>query len=332
MPHPVKVTGVGSYAPAKVLTNTDLEKMMDTSDEWITTRTGIRERHITAADEATSDMALAAARQALAMGGVRAEDVGYIVVGTVTPDMPFPSAACLVQDHLGAKNAGAMDVGAGCTGFLYAFQTGVALVASGMHDKVLVIGADTLSRILDWTDRSTAVLLGDGAGAVVLERARKDEPHVMSTYTGSDGSLWELLHMPAGGSRLRASAETVEKGLHSFKMRGNSTFRQAVEIMGEACQKALDDAGLSLSDIDFVIPHQANLRIINALASRLDIPDDKLVITVDRYGNTSAAACPMALSDVVKEGRVKRGDTILMVSFGAGLTWGATVFGWYPPA
>jgi len=328
MSYSAKITGVGSYAPEKILTNFDLEKMMDTSDEWISTRTGIRERHIAAPEEATSDMAYHASVDALAMARLRGEDVDGILVGTVTPDMPFPSAACFLQERLGAERAAALDISAGCTGFLYALHLGASLIASGAHERLLLVGAETTSRMLDWSDRSTAVLLGDGAGAVVMERARDGDPTVYSTHIGADGRLWELLHMPAGGSRHPASADTVREHLHSFKMRGNSTFKQAVEIMEGASERALEKAGLTLDDIDVVIPHQANLRIIKALANRMEIPEEKVAVIVDRYGNTSSATCPMALADLAREGRVKRGDKILMVSFGAGLTWGAAVFGW----
>lgn len=328
MAHPAKITGVGAYAPKKILTNFDLEKMMDTSDEWITTRTGIRERHIAAPEEATSDMAYHAAADALAMAGYEGSDIDGIVVGTVTPDMPFPSAACFLQEKLGAKNAGAFDIGAGCTGFLYTVHIGQSLIASGAHRRLLLVGAETTSRMLDWSDRSTAVLLGDGAGAVVMERAEAGEPSVLATHIGADGGLWELLHMPGGGSRHPATEASVRDRLHYFKMRGNSTFKQAVEIMEGAAVRALEKAGLDLADIDLVIPHQANLRIIRALGTRMGIPEEKVAVTVDRYGNTSSATCPMALRDLVGEGRVHRGDKILMVSFGAGLTWGAAVFEW----
>ncbi len=325
---PVRVRGIGAYAPKRVLTNHDLEQMVDTSDEWIQSRTGIKERRMAAPEEATSDLAYAAARQVMERTGVTAMDLDFIVVATVTGDMQFPSVACLLQDRLGAKQAGAVDVAAGCTGFLYAFHLARTLVASGVHKRVLVVAAEVLTRMLDWTDRTTCVLLGDGAGAVILEAAAEGEEGVLSSHLGSDGSLWDLLYFPAGGSRTPTTPETVDQRLHFFKMNGQATFKQACGVMERACQQALEDAGLSLAEIDLVVPHQANLRILNQLSERMGISAEKMVVTIDRYGNTSAASVPMALNDAYEQGRLKPGQLVLMVSFGAGLTWGAAVFRW----
>lgn len=324
----VKVTGVGSYAPEKVLTNKDIEKMVDTSDEWITARTGIKERHIAAPHQAASDLAFEAAKGALEMAGIEGKDLDFIVVATVLPDMPFPSTACFLQEKLGAKNAAGVDVEAGCSGFLYAFHLANALVASGAHKKVLIVAAEILSRILDWTDRSTCVLLGDGAGAVVMERAEEGDPQVLSSHVGSDGSQWDLLYMPGGGSRNPTSAQTIEDRLHFFKMNGAATFRQAVGIMEGASLRAMEEAGITMDQVDLFIPHQANYRIITALADHMNFPLEKIAVTVHKYGNTSAATVPMALDEYVRSGRIKRGDTVLIAAFGAGLTWGSAVLKW----
>ncbi|MHB1843103.1 MAG: beta-ketoacyl-ACP synthase III [Sulfobacillus sp.] len=325
---PVRVLGIGAYVPERILTNHDLEKMVDTTNEWIVSRTGIKERHVAADGEATSDLAYRAACQVMERTGVSADQIDFIVVATVTADMQFPSVACLLQDRLGAHRAGAVDVAAGCTGFLYAFHLARSLVASGVQKRVLVVAAECLSRMLDWTDRSTCVLLGDGAGAVILEAAADGVEGVLSSHLGSDGGLWDLLYFPGGGSRNPTSHQTVDQGLHFFKMNGQATFKQACGVMERACQQALDEAGVSLDQIDLVVPHQANLRILNQLSERMGIPPGKMAVTIDRYGNTSAASVPMALNDYYQEGHLKPGDLVLIVSFGAGLTWGAAVFRW----
>lgn len=321
------IAGLGIYVPERVLTNSDLEKMVDTSDEWITARTGIKERRIAAPEEATSDLALKAAQAALRSAGVEADEVDLIIVATNTPDMLFPATACLVQDKLRARKAGAFDLLAGCTGFITALATGAQFIASGAMDTVLVIGAETLSRIINWQDRNTCVLFGDGAGAVVLRPAGGDYG-VLASVLRADGSGGELLCMPAGGSRLPASADTVARELHFVHMNGREVFKFAVRAMGEAANEALRRAGLKETDLDFLVPHQANIRIIDSAARRLGLPPERVVVNVHRYGNTSTASIPLALFEAVEEGRIRPGDNVVLVAFGAGLTWGATVVRW----
>ena len=321
------IVGVGAALPERVLTNFDLEKMVDTSDEWIRTRTGIRERRIADEKTATSDLAIAAARQALERAGVKGEEVDLILVATVTPDMVFPSTANLVQVGLGATKAAAMDLEAGCSGFIYALAVGGQFIAAGLYETVLVIGAETLSKITDWTDRNTCVLFGDGAGAAVL-RPVSPERGFLSFYLGADGSGGDLLQMPAGGSRRPTSPETVQQRLHFIQMNGSEVFKFAVRVMGEASVRALEMAGLTTKDVDFLVPHQANLRIIDAAVKRLNLPPDRVVVNLDRYGNMSAASIPVALEEAWREGKIKDGDVVVMVAFGAGLTWAATVLRW----
>jgi len=321
------ILGLGASIPEKVITNFDLEKMVDTSDEWIRTRTGIRERRVAPEGQTTSDLALAAARQALAAAGLTAERLDLIIVATVTPDMPFPATACLVQERLGAHRAAAFDLEAACSGFVYALTTGAQFIQAGVYDYVLVIGAETLSRIVDWTDRSTCVLLGDGAGAVVLGPV-PDDAGILAAYLGADGSGADLLKQPAGGSLLPASLETVKRRLHFIQMQGREVFRFAVNIMGDAAQKALAQCGLTFADVDLYVPHQANYRIIEASAKRFGLPMEKVMVNIDRYGNTSAASIPVALNEAFRAGRIKSGDIVLLVAFGGGLTWGAAVVKW----
>ncbi len=323
----VSITGIGSYAPERVLTNKELEKMVDTTDEWIMTRTGIRERHIARDDQATSDLAAEAARRALADAGVKAEDVGMISVSTITPDMGFPNTGCLVQDLIGAKKAFCFDLEAACSGFIYGLETAKNFIASGAVETALVIGAEKMSAFVDWKDRSTCVLFGDAAGAAVLQA--KGAPHgVMSSVFGSDGSLGELLMLPAGGSRKPASEQTVKDRLHYLKMAGREVFKHAVTNMVKSAKEAIHRCGLTPHDIDWIIPHQANRRIIDAIADRLGEPAEKLVINLDRYGNTSAATIAVALDELWRSGKLKKGHKILMVAFGGGFTWGATVVEW----
>lgn len=323
----VSIVGTGMYAPERVLTNADLEKMVDTTDEWIVTRTGIRERHIARADQATSDLAAEAARRALADAGVRAEDVDLIIVATITPDMGFPNTACLVQNQIGAKKAFCFDIEAACSGFIYALETGKKFIASGSIQTALIIGAEKMSAFVDWQDRGTCVLFGDGAGAAVLQA--RNAPHgIMASVLGSDGALGELLMLPAGGSRNPASEQTVKDRLHYLKMAGREVFKHAVTNMVVSAKGALKKSGLTAHDVDWIIPHQANLRIIDAIADRLGEPREKLVINLDRYGNTSAATIIMALDELSKSGKVKKGQRVLMVAFGGGFTWGATVVEW----
>jgi len=324
----VAIAGTGAYAPERLLTNRDLEAMVQTSDEWIVARTGMKERRVAAAGEATSDLASAAAMRALEDAGMVPADVEMIVVATITPDYPFPNTACLVQDKIGASKAFCMGLEAACSGFLYAMETARLYVASGAVDNALAIGAETMSSILDWTDRSTCVLFGDGAGAAVLRPSTDGRGGLLSTVMGSDGSLVDLLYMPAGGSRKPATAETVAAREHSLRMRGREVFKHAVVHMVKAARAALHRANLKVSDIDWVIPHQANTRIIDAIGNRLGIPDEKLIVNVDRYGNTSGASIGLALDEAVRDGRIRPGHRVLMAAFGAGFTWGATVMEW----
>jgi len=322
----IGIIGVGKYLPEKVLTNADLEKMVDTSDEWITTRTGIKERRLAAKNEAASDLALAACRQALADAKLKPEEVELIIVATVTPDMQFPSTACLVQSGLGAKNAVCFDISAACAGFIYALTTAQQFLACGTYKNALVAGVEVLSSVTDWQDRNTCVLFGDGAGAAVLSEV--ESGGILSTYLGSNGDMTELLNVPAGGSRLPATKETIEKRLHYVKMRGNELFKIAVKSMADAALIAVERAGLKCKDIDLVIPHQANIRIILAVAKKLGFVEDSIYLNIARYGNMSSASSAIALCDAVREGRVKKGDTILLDAFGAGLVWGACVIQW----
>ena len=323
----VSIVGTGSYLPEKILTNADLEKMVDTTHEWIFTRTGISQRHIARHDETTSDMATVAAQRALESAGVAADEVDMIVVATVTPDMVFPNTGCFVQHRLGAKNAFCFDIEAACAGFIYGMEIGRRFVASGAVNTALIMGAEKLSDVTDWKDRTTCVLFGDGAGAVVLQ-AREDTRGIMATVMGSDGSLTGLLNIPAGGSRNPASAKTLEDRLHYIRMEGKEVFKHAVRCMSDACVKALNQAGLTMADVKLIVPHQANMRIIQAIADRLEAPPEKLCVNLSRVGNMSGASIPAALDEAVREGRLSKGDIALFVAFGGGFTWGATVMEW----
>lgn len=318
-----KITGTGSAVPDAVLSNSDLEKMVETSDEWITTRTGIRERRIADESTASSDIAHEAARKALEAADVGPGELDAVVVGTVTPDFLFPSTACVVQSRLGAKNACAFDLMAGCAGFLYTLHIAQGMIKSGGAEKILVIGAETLSKIVDFKDRSTCILFGDGAGAVVLEGS--DEPGILSSLVSSDGDCWDLLYVPAGGSRRPVDRDVLETGDQYIKMKGNDVFKVAVKSMESATVDAVEKAGLRPDDIDLFVPHQANHRIVEAVRKRLDFPEEKVFLNLDRYGNTSAASVPLALDEAVRSGRVRRGDTVLFAAFGAGFAWGASV-------
>ena len=321
------IAWVGHYAPEKVLTNADLEKMVDTSDEWIQTRTGIRERRIAAADETSSAMGAAAARKALENARVSPEDVEAIYVATCTPDMIFPSTACLIQAALGAQRAYGFDISSACAGFLMALDAAAAAIESGRVQTALVIGSEKLSAVTDWTSRNTCVLFGDGAGAVVLKAS--DRPGIRSSLLGVDGNQADFLSIPAGGCKQPASAETVQNHLHTIHMAGRETFKTAVNTMLGAAQDAIARAGLTVADIDCMVPHQANMRIVEAVAKRLGAGViEKVFLNLDRYGNTSAASIPLALSEAVAAGRIKSGDKILMVAFGGGLSWGGTVVEW----
>lgn len=322
---PVSITGTGSYLPEKILTNEDLEKMVDTSHEWIHSRTGVSERRVAADDEATSDMAIKAANEALKAANVEASAIGLIIVATVTPDMPFPSTACLVQSAIGVKEALCFDLEAACSGFLYSVETARGMISSGLVDAALVIGAEKMSAVTDWEDRATCVLFGDGAGAVVMQSV-PEEKGILATAVGSDGSLGDLLSIPAGGSRNPASQKTIDEHLHYIKMAGNNVFKYAVNCMSDAAHSALEKANLTIEDIDWVVPHQANVRIIKAISNKVGIPMDKFVVNLDRLGNTTAATVPLALDEGIRDGRIKKGETVLSLVFGGGFTWGATVF------
>lgn len=323
----VSITGVGSYVPERVLSNADLERMVDTSDEWITTRTGIRERRIAAPHETTSDMAVAAGRKALERAGVTAEQIDLIIVATITPDMPFPSTACLVQQKLGASRAAAFDIEAACSGFVYALDIASHFVASHTYETVLVIGAEKMSSVVDWTDRNTCVLFGDGAGAAVLQN-RPNAHGLLTTCLGSDGSKAGLLELPGGGSACPPTAESVANRMHYLRMDGKQTFKNAVNAMVSAAHDALERCGLTIERIRCIIPHQANQRIITAVSEQLGAAEGQVFVNVDRFGNTSAASVAIALDEAATAGRIQRGDLVLMVVFGAGLTWGAAIIEW----
>lgn len=326
-----RIRSTGSYVPSKILTNADLEKLVDTSDEWITTRTGIKERRIAGPEEACSDLALEAARRALDAGGVKAGELDLIMVATVTPDTHVPSAACLLQNRLGASNAAAFDINAACSGFVYALGIAEAFITSGRHRKVLVAGSEVLSRVTDWQDRSTCVLFGDGAGAVVLEpgpSGSDDGSGIISVNIHADGGMGDLLTIPAGGSRMPTSGETLKKRLHYIRMSGNETFKIAVKTLENLVKNTMEAAGLTASDIALFVPHQANLRIIKALAERLGVPMEKVAVNIDRLGNTSSASIPIALDEAVRSGRVKAGDYVLLEAFGGGLTWASALIKW----
>jgi len=323
----VSIIGTGSYLPEKVLTNEDLSRIVDTNDEWITTRTGIKERRVAAKDEYTSDMAAKAALKAIEQANISPEEINLILVATATPDMLFPATACFVQKKIGATGAACLDISAACAGFLFGIEIAEQFITSHTYDTVLVIGADKLTSITNWTDRNTCVLFGDAAGAAIL-RHRGGSHGVITTHIGSYGQYSGILFMPGGGSRCPITRENVDLNLATIHMSGKEVYKQAVTAMVSAAQKAVEQAGLSVQDIACVIPHQANLRIIEGIADRLDIPLERFYVNLDRYGNTSAAAVAVALDEANRTGRIKPGDYILMVVFGGGLTWASTVIEW----
>jgi len=323
----VSITGVGSYLPAKVLTNHELEKMVETSDEWITTRTGVKERRVAAKDEYTSDLGAKAAQRAIKMAGITADEIDLIVLATCTPDMLFPSTGCLVQRKIGAHRAAAFDLEAACAGFIYGLEIGQQFIMSRTYDTVLVVGAEKISTITNWKDRNTCVLFGDGAGAAVLQN-RPQSHGLLTAVMGADGNKAELLRVPGGGSRCPATAESVGAGLHYVHMEGRETFKHAVQAMQTAAEEALRRCEIDISKIKCVIPHQANRRIIDAVGERLGVRPGQMFVNLDRYGNTSAASVAIALDEAVSSGRITRGDLILLVVFGAGFTWGAAVIEW----
>jgi 3-oxoacyl-[acyl-carrier-protein] synthase-3 len=323
----VSIIGTGSYVPERVLSNADLEKLVDTTDIWITTRTGIKERRIAAEGENTSHMAAKAAKKAMEQARVKASEIDLIIVATVTPDTFFPSTACHVQRILGAKNAACFDISAACSGFLYAIEVAQQFISNHAYNTILVIGADKLSSIVNWEDRNTCVLFGDGAGAAIL-RYRAGSHGVITTYMGSDGNYGDILHIPGGGCAVPVTKDNIDKKLNTLHMNGRETFKQAVTSMLSAAREALKRSGLTVEDLTCIIPHQANARIIEALAERLDLPLSKFHVNLDRYGNTSAAAVAIALDEANRTGRFKEGDYILMVVFGGGLTFASSVVQW----
>ena len=323
-----RIIGTGSYAPAKVLTNADVEKLVETSDEWIRTRTGISERRITTEDEATSDLAYQASLRALEAASVDPADLDMILVATITPDMPFPSTACILQDRLKARRTAALDISAACSGFVYGLAVADGLLGLGSMRTVLLVGAESLTKIVNWKDRNTCVLFGDGAGAVVL-RAGEGERGILSTHLFADGAKGSLLMMPGGGSRHPLSQRALDEGLVAIQMaNGNEVFKGAVRAMEDAALTALKHNHLDVGDVDLMIPHQANLRIIDAVRKRLGLSEDRVCVNVQRFGNTSAASIPLALDEAVRGGRVKAGDLILLCAFGGGLTWGSALIRW----
>ncbi len=321
------IAGTGFYLPERILRNAELEKIVDTNDEWIVSRTGIRERRIASRDEATSDLAIPAAREALRDGSIAPEEIDLIIACTSTPDMLFPATACIVQDAIGAKKAGAFDLEACCTGFVYGLSVGSQFIGAGTYETVLVIGADIFSRIIDWTDRNTCILFADGAGAAVLKPA-KDEKVILGTQLGSNGAFANLIAQPAGGSRWPATYETVKKGLHYLKMDGRIVFRVAVEIAEKATRDILEEHCLSIEDIDCLILHQANARILMAVARRLELPESKVFMNLDRYGNASAASIAIALAEVARKKQLKKGSIVVIVGFGSGMTWASCIIRW----
>lgn len=323
-----RILGTGSYTPPKVLTNYDLEKIVDTSDEWIRTRSGIVERRISDENTPSSELAVKAAKNALEMAQISAEQLDLINVATVTPDYYFPSTGCLLQHKLGARKIMAYDHEAGCTGFIYGLIQADSFIRSGKAKYVLVVGVEELTKITNWTDRSSCVLFGDGAGAVVLGPTDDDDRGILATYAASDGSLGDLLLQHGGGSVMPASHETVDKHLHTIAMKGNEVFKHAVRCMEEAALMGLKLSGIAMKDLNWLVPHQANIRIIDFLARRLKLPMEQVIVTIHKYGNTSAASIPISLDEAVREGKIKEGDNVMMVAFGAGFTWGSVMVRW----
>ncbi len=323
-----KITGAGMHVPEKVVTNKDLEKLVETSDQWIMDRTGIRQRHIVSEGEANSDLAIQAAQQALRKANVKAEDLDLIIVATVTPDMMFPSTACLIQNKLGAKRAWGFDLSGACSGFLYALITAAQFIETGRYKKVLVIGSDVMSSIIDFEDRATCVLFGDGAGAVVLEPTEEEGIGILDSILAADGSGGTFLYMPAGGSRRPASIETVQKKMHYVHQDGRNVFKYAVKLMAEVSHEVLKRNGFGTEDVKLYVPHQANMRIITAAQDRLKLRDDQVAVNIDRYANTTAATIPSCLAEAQDCGRLRKGDLVVLASFGAGFTWGSVLLKW----
>ncbi len=321
------IAGIGHYIPERVVPNAELEQIVNTTDEWIVTRTGIRERRVAAPDQASSDLAYEAAKEAMADAGVGPGDLDLIIVGTATPDMLFPATACVLQDRLGARRAGAFDLSAACSSWVYGVAVAHGYVSSGLAETVLVVGAETLSKITNWNDRSTCVLFGDSAGAAVMGPCESGQGF-LSFYLGADGGGGSLISLPAGGSRLPSSYETVERQQHYLQMNGREVYKFAVRLIPRAIQEAVDRAGLTIEDVDWFIPHQANVRIIDAAAERLGQPKEKFFVNVERYGNTSSASVPVALYEAVRDGHIHHGDVAVLVAFGGGLTWASCALRW----
>ena len=322
-----KIVSTGSYVPENIVTNQDLEKKVDTSDEWIIERTGIRERRIADKTQASSDLAFEASKMALKRAGLKAKDLDMIITATVSGDMPFPSTACILQDRLGVSNIAAFDIGAACSGFIYGLSIAESFIKSDARKRILLVGVETLSKYTDWQDRTTCVLFGDGAGAAIIEPS-SDDSGIMSVDIQSDGSMWDFIQVPAGGSRKPCSRETIDKHQHFIKMKGNETFKVAVKTLESIALESLEKNKIKPSQLSLLIPHQANLRIIQATAKRLGLPMEKVMLNIEKYGNTSAASIPIALDEAVISGRVKSGDYILLEAFGAGLTWGSALIKW----
>ncbi|PIP68238.1 MAG: 3-oxoacyl-ACP synthase [Candidatus Omnitrophica bacterium CG22_combo_CG10-13_8_21_14_all_43_16] len=320
------ILGLGCYLPSRKMTNKDLEKLVDTSDEWIMTRTGIKERRIAPKESAASDLGVEAAKLAIKDARLKPEDIDLIIVATVTGDMAFPSTSCIIQDKIGAINAAAFDINAACSGFVFGITIAKQFVDSGLYKNILVIGAEKMTSLVDWTDRSTCVLFGDGSGACIVGKSK--DRQIASYFIGCDGSGSNLLRLPAGGSRIPATEDTVKNKLHFLKMEGNEVFKLAVKVMADAANKAITKAGLLCSDINLLIPHQANIRILLAVAKKLGLPEEKIFLNIEKYGNMSSASTAVALAEANKDGRIKKGDNVCLVAFGSGLTYGAVVIKW----
>jgi len=321
------ISGTGFYVPEKIYTNKDLEKMVDTNDEWITTRTGIKERHIAAKDETSSSMGAEAAKMAIEAAGLKKTDIDMIITNTITPDMIFPSTSALIGDRLGIKGVGVLDIEAACSGFIYGISIANQYIKTGEYKNILVISSEVLSKVTDWTDRNTCVLFGDAAGAGIVSEST-DKSEILATYLCGDGKYRDLLYIPAGGSQMPTSEDTVKNRMHYIRMKGNETFKVAVNMLSDAAEKILEKAEIKKSDIDLLIPHQANSRIIRMVQKKLGLPDEKVYINLDKYGNTSAATIPLALAQAVREGRIKKGDLLLFVAFGGGFTWASAALKW----
>ena len=323
----VGISGTGSYVPDEILTNDDLSKMVETSHEWIVSRTGIEERRIAPKNMASSDLCTEAAKRALEDANLKAEDIDLIIVATVTPDYSFPSTACIVQKNIGASKAAAFDLNAGCTGFVYGLATGANFIKSGVYEKVLIIGGETFSRIMNWEDRNTCVLFGDGAGACVLERCEEGYG-ILAYELGSDGTNHESLIQPGGGSRQPASVDSLANNLHYLHMDGKEVFKFAVRAMERSSMKALELANMDIDELDFLVPHQANIRIIDSARKKLNLSEEKVCVNLNKYGNMSSASIPVALDEAIKDNKIKKGDSVLLVAFGSGLTWGSIILRW----